>query len=147
MKLHLKNKEFRDLITLTAEYKNIPESAVKRDYFIVMILQKLQDSTYANQVVFKGGTSLSKCYPNSIERFSEDIDLTFIPSKTQGDRFCDRELKIIESIFTLGFQKEKILSERNQRNKSIFVWTDNYQDKIKIEIGSHIQPYPYAKKR
>ena len=36
-------------------------------------------SEYADKCVFKGGTSLSKCYPGSIQRFSEDIDLTYIP--------------------------------------------------------------------
>ena len=56
---------------------HIPESAVKRDYYIVLLLEKLGNSTYAEKCVFKGGTSLSKCYPGSIERFSEDIDLTF----------------------------------------------------------------------
>lgn len=43
-----------------------------------MKLQKLEQSEYADQCVFKGGTSLSKCCPGSIERFSEDIDLTFL---------------------------------------------------------------------
>jgi hypothetical protein len=27
---------------------------------------------------FKGGTSLSKCYPESISRFSDDIDLMYV---------------------------------------------------------------------
>ena len=43
-----------------------------------MMLKALADSPYAEQCVFKGGTSLSKCYPGSIDRFSEDIDLTFL---------------------------------------------------------------------
>ena len=41
-----------------------------------LLLKNLADSEYAEKCVFKGGTSLSKCYPGSIERFSEDIDLT-----------------------------------------------------------------------
>ena len=75
MKLHTHPEEFRELITVVANEKHISESAVERDYYIVMMLKSLADSPYADQCVFKGGTSLSKCYPGSIDRFSEDIDL------------------------------------------------------------------------
>ena len=77
MKLQEYPEEFRMLITLVAEYMHLPESAIERDYYIVMLLKHLADSEFEEQCVFKGGTSLSKCYPGSIERFSEDIDLTF----------------------------------------------------------------------
>lgn len=73
MKLHDNPNEFQELITLTAQEKHIPESAVERDYYIVRALLYLSQSEYASSCVFKGGTSLSKCYPGSIERFSEDI--------------------------------------------------------------------------
>lgn len=79
MKLHKNEEDFRNLCIITADYIGIPEEAIKRDYYIVSMLQKLQKSDFADCCVFKGGTSLSKCYPGSIERFSEDIDLTFIP--------------------------------------------------------------------
>lgn len=77
MKLHEFPSEFRDLISIVALRKHLPESAVERDYYIVLLLKNLADSEYADKCVFKGGTSLSKCYPGSIERFSEDIDLTY----------------------------------------------------------------------
>ena len=35
--------------------------------------------------MFKGGTSLSKCH-HAIDRFSEDIDITFSDTLTQGER-------------------------------------------------------------
>ena len=78
MNLHEHKKDFSNLVSIVAEKKNLPESAVARDYFIVLLLNNLANSDYATQCVFKGGTSLSKCYPGSIERFSEDIDLTFL---------------------------------------------------------------------
>ena len=65
MKLHTHPEEFRELITVVANEKHISESAVERDYYIVMMLKSLADSPYADQCVFKGGTSLSKCYPGS----------------------------------------------------------------------------------
>jgi predicted nucleotidyltransferase component of viral defense system len=115
--LHLYKEEFNDLAVLTADFVHIPVSAVHRDYYIVMILQQLEMSEYADLCVFKGGTSLSKCYPGTINRFSEDIDLTFIPQEQLGDKHYDRKLKQVEKVLSAGFQMEKITSERNNRNK------------------------------
>ena len=39
MKLHTHPEEFRELITVVANEKHISESAVERDYYIVMILE------------------------------------------------------------------------------------------------------------
>ena len=38
MKLHTFPEEFRELITVVANDKHISESAVERDYYIVMML-------------------------------------------------------------------------------------------------------------
>ncbi len=146
MNLHNDREAFHDLIVLSAAEIGIPAAAVKRDYFIVMMLQKLADSEYADQCVFKGGTSLSKCYPGSIMRFSEDIDLTFIPSDETSKKQYDKALKNIEKIMSEGAFVEKIPEERNDRNKSSFVWFDDEDKentKVKLEIGSSIRPDPF----
>jgi len=96
MNLHINKEEFEDLCIVTSESIGIPLGAVKRDYYIVMILQNLQNSGFVNECVFKGGTSLSKCYPDSINRFSEDIDLTFISEEKISDKQYSKELKKIE---------------------------------------------------
>jgi len=70
MNLHHNEAEFQDLVNLTANYYQLPMNAVRKDYFITLILSYLGNSEYVDQVIFKGGTSLSKCYPKSIERFS-----------------------------------------------------------------------------
>ena len=75
MYLHKENRElFRDAILLTSERLNISEDIVEKDYYVTLILHKLARIDYP--VVFKGGTSLSKAY-RLIDRFSEDIDITF----------------------------------------------------------------------
>ena len=145
MKLHEYQYEFKDLISIVASKLNIPESAVERDYYIVLLLKNLENSEYADKCVFKGGTSLSKCYPGSIERFSEDIDLTFLGMEL-SDKACDKSIKQIEAIMTTGAQSDKITAERSNRSKSMYVWFANEDNKIKLEIGSSVRPDPYSKK-
>ena len=67
----------------------------------------LSESKFSNDCVFKDGTSLSKCFPNSIERFSEDIDLTYMNTDGKSDKEIERNLKSIEKVMTLGFETEK----------------------------------------
>lgn len=145
MKLHTFPEEFRQLITVVANDKHISESAVERDYYIVMMLKALADSPYAEQCVFKGGTSLSKCYPGSIDRFSEDIDLTFL-GMDLSDKACDKAIKKIEAVMSAGAQTEKIPQERSDRSKSMYVWFGSQEDRVKLEIGSNVRPDPYSKK-
>lgn len=145
MKLHEYHEEFKTLISIVASKLHVPESAVERDYYIVFLLKKLENSDYADKCVFKGGTSLSKCYPGSIERFSEDIDLTFL-GMDLSDNVCDKNIKRIENIITHGAQTDKIPEERSPRSKSIYVWFGNENNKIKLEIGSSVRPDPYSKK-
>jgi len=108
MNLHEHKDEFSQLIAITADRVGIPEDAVRRDYYIVKMMQNLQNSDFADKCVFKGGTSLSKCYQGSIERFSEDIDLTFIPNPDLNNRKYSKALKQVENIMTQGFLIEKI---------------------------------------
>ena len=54
MLLHEHPIDFKDLQELTADYIGILPVAVERDYYIVMLLEKLARSPYANNCVFKG---------------------------------------------------------------------------------------------
>lgn len=144
MKLHTQPEEFHELIIVVANEKHISESAVERDYYIVMMLKALAESQYADQCVFKGGTSLSKCYPGSIDRFSEDIDLTFLGMEL-SDKTCDKTIKKIESVMSAGGQTEKIIEERSNRSKSMYVWFGDPDNRVKLEIGSTVRPDPYQK--
>ena len=150
MNLHNNVEIFEELIELAAKQYNLPSSAVRKDYFITLILSNLQNSPYLEHVVFKGGTSLSKCYPGSIERFSEDIDLTYIPEEDMSDNQTSKKIKAIEKVLVGYGEMEKIDPERNNRNKSCYVWfTDAYKEieRIKLEIGSSVRPHPYSKKK
>lgn len=48
--------------------------AIEKDIWVTGILQVVYALPYADKLVFKGGSSLSKIW-NLISRFSEDIDL------------------------------------------------------------------------
>lgn len=149
MILHHKKEEFEELVRLTSEHIQIPIEAVQKDYFITMVLNNLSNSEYVNEFVFKGGTSLSKCYPGSIERFSEDIDLTYIPKEGMTDKQISIILKSIENCLINNTKSEIIREERNNRNKSTFVWFNDdckNEEKIKLEIGSSVRPHPFSKK-
>lgn len=52
----------------------LPAFAVEKDWWVCVILKAVFQSKYADSLIFKGGTSLSKAY-GLIDRFSEDIDL------------------------------------------------------------------------
>lgn len=69
MNLHADSGLFQELIKLTADEFDINRLFVEKDYWITQVLHCLSKSKYANEAVFKGGTSLSKAY-NMVERFS-----------------------------------------------------------------------------
>lgn len=65
---------FTELIRRTAEFYQTDYKKIKKDYFMMLILNNVVISD--SRVVFRGGTSLSKAYL-IIKRFSEDTDLAF----------------------------------------------------------------------
>ena len=83
MYLHNEHDLFAEVIYSTASALELPVPIVEKDYYVTMILKLLSERAPA--CVFKGGTSLSKCH-HVIERFSEDVDITFSNTLTQGQR-------------------------------------------------------------
>ena len=48
---------------------------IEKDFWVCVVLNYLlNESKLKDYFIFKGGTSLSKCY-NVIKRFSEDVDV------------------------------------------------------------------------
>ncbi len=65
----------RDLFRATSQKLNIHEAVIEKNFWVCWILDYLfRESPWKSQLIFKGGTSLSKVY-GLIVRFSEDIDL------------------------------------------------------------------------
>ena len=72
--LKLTDLNKRNIFAETARQKALPISSIEKDWWVAHVLLALFSTEYADKLVFKGGTSLSKGW-NLIERFSEDVDL------------------------------------------------------------------------
>jgi predicted nucleotidyltransferase component of viral defense system len=96
MKL-FEHPDFEQAILQAAEdfrAQGLRPAIVEKDYYVTEALRIIAD-TAGDNVIFKGGTSLSKGW-NLIQRFSEDIDifldpLAFEPALKKNG--IDRELK------------------------------------------------------
>lgn len=113
MKLHENEITFGRTIEIVSDYFDLNPAIIEKDYYVTHFLSE------ANKVIpgllFKGGTSLSKCY-KLIDRFSEDIDLTLdIEHFTQGKRRAANKnvAKICNSECFRLLNEDKILSRRD----------------------------------
>ena len=110
--MHDNKSDFCELLSRISHETAIPEWIIEKDYYITLLLKAL-----ANKLpflVFKGGTSLSKCY-RIINRFSEDIDLTTNCKITQGQKYLVKS-EIENAAIDLGMQisnSNNIFSKRN----------------------------------
>jgi len=57
-----------------AANEGLPPVAIEKDFWVTLVLESVFELGQAENMVFKGGTSLSKGW-NLIQRFSEDVDL------------------------------------------------------------------------
>ena len=84
----LATAERLEALNAAANASGIPPHLLEKDIWVVWSLRHLFTGPYAQHLVFKGGTSLSKAY-GVIRRFSEDVDLTYdiraIASDLMGD--------------------------------------------------------------
>ena len=119
--LHDDKEQFLNAINLTFTQTGIMTQAIEKDYYVTMILRKL--SMRLPYIVFKGGTSLSKCH-NVINRFSEDIDITIDTAISQGQKKKVKE-NIVEIADELGMSILNLEKTRSRR------------DYNRYEIGYH----------
>ena len=77
--LELAADERRLYIEQAAIQRTVSAVVLEKDFWVCWLLGLLFSSEFADSLVFKGGTSLSKVF-GVIERFSEDIDLSVSPA-------------------------------------------------------------------
>ena len=74
--LQLSTGDRRDALGVVADRLGRPAHLLEKDVWVVWALAALYAAPFSEQLVFKGGTSLSKAH-RVIRRFSEDVDLTY----------------------------------------------------------------------
>jgi hypothetical protein len=74
--LQLSTSDQREALEFASGVSGRPIHLLQKDVWVVWALETLYASTVGPHLVFKGGTSLSKAY-GVIDRFSEDVDLTY----------------------------------------------------------------------
>ncbi|WP_342980001.1 MULTISPECIES: nucleotidyl transferase AbiEii/AbiGii toxin family protein [unclassified Ruminococcus] len=115
--LHENREEFTNAVNLASEYFHILPIIAEKDYYVTMILRELSERQ--DFIVFKGGTSLSKCY-KAIKRFSEDIDITIDSKPTQGQmKKLKESIKAIAE--QLGMTIPNIDETRSRRSYNRYI--------------------------
>ncbi len=97
MYLHEDRENFRDMIEQVADRTERAIAVIEKDYYVTLILRLL--SIQLNNCVFKGGTSLSKGF-HAINRFSEDIDITF------DEHIGEARRKKLKNVILKGISEE-----------------------------------------
>lgn len=152
MNLHERTEIFAEVIQATADHLSIPAVYVEKDYWVTYVLKNLSRSQYKEQLIFKGGTSLSKAY-KLIHRFSEDIDLAVhLPgfSANQVKNF----IKKAEAAVTEGLRYVPDLageSKRGTYRKTWFAYPRRVEGEfaqasplLLLEINAFTTPEPYT---
>ncbi|TDT46694.1 nucleotidyltransferase AbiEii toxin of type IV toxin-antitoxin system [Maribacter spongiicola] len=102
MKLHENEELFRQAVQATAQRMDISDIYIEKDYWVCYALKLIYESAIKNEVIFKGGTVLSKCY-TYIDRFSEDIDLVVLRREEETGNQLKNKLKKITREITAPF--------------------------------------------
>ena len=155
MKL-FQHPSFRDAIIAAQEHfapLGLTEQLIEKDYYVTEALRLVANS-WPTQVIFKGGTSLSKGW-KLIERFSEDIDLflyreAFNPPLSRNG--VDRELKAITEVVSnhpgLTLLKGEGFSKKGVSRNSYFSYSPEFSaipaiaNRVLLEMGTRSGSYP-----
>ena len=136
MFLHEDKKQFSHIINRVSYQTGRMGKMIEKDYYVTMILRLL--SSEMPFVVFKGGTSLSKCY-KVISRFSEDIDVTVDQNLSQGQK---KRLKygIVDAIQQMGLEILNLNETRSRRDYNRYIVA---YESVLPKLNETVQPVIY----
>jgi hypothetical protein len=152
MKLHTNPTLYKQAIKFTSEQLGLPEIYIEKDYWLSMVLKSLYGQDLGQQIVFKGGTSLSKCF-GLIERFSEDIDLALLKSPDDTSNQLTKKIKQISDLVSQvlpEIQVDGLTRKLGKNRKTVHSYSKEFQgdygqvrDSIVIEATWLGNPDPY----
>ena len=116
----LSDEDRAEVLEVARERTGRPAHLLEKDIWVVWTLATLFGSPVGSDLTFKGGTSLSKAY-RIIDRFSEDLDLTYDIRKLIAD---------------LTGNDEFLPTSRSQASK----WTRAVRGRLPEWIAGVVQP-------
>ena len=149
--LHNDRELFEQLILRTSESLGIKAEIIEKDYYVTLFLKELV--SVSPDIIFKGGTSLSKCY-HLIDRFSEDIDLN-IETETKPSESRRKYLKssIVSAIDKLGFTLTNPENVRSRRDYNRYIidypsvlGASYLKEMLIVETAVYQRAYPTVRK-
>ena len=153
MNLHHDKESFTELIIGAANELAIPTNVIEKDYYVTITLKALAEKT--KDLVFKGGTSLTKCY-QLLDRFSEDIDISYAAESGMPGESKKKQLKnnIVSTMEEFGFTINNLDTTKSRRNyncyranyPSIYEQSGILKSELVIETYVAMLPFPTTKR-
>ena len=153
MNLHHDREAFEELIIGASNELAIPTNVIEKDYYVTITLKALAEKL--EDMVFKGGTSLTKCY-QLLDRFSEDIDISYtaesgIPGEARKKQLKKAVVSIMEE---LNFPITNIDTIRSRRHyncyrasyPSIYEKLNILKPELVVETYVALLPFPTTKR-
>ena len=153
MNLHHDKEALEELIIGAANELAIPTNVIEKDYYVTITLKALSEKV--TDLVFKGGTSLTKCY-QLLDRFSEDIDLSYTAESGVPGESRKKQLKkaIVSTMEEFDFPINNLENTRSRRNyncyranyPSMYEQSDILKPELMIETYVAMLPFPTTKR-
>lgn len=154
MYLHENQELFKSFIQETKNTTYYSQSIIEKDYYVTMILCLIvEKSANLGTVVFKGGTSLSKCH-KVIDRFSEDIDITFTEhlGEKKRKKLKYNVMKSISDELHIPIKNWNFIQSDRNLNSYLFDYTPLFKDSssnlregVKVETALASYSFPTEK--
>ncbi|MFV0398869.1 MAG: nucleotidyl transferase AbiEii/AbiGii toxin family protein [Bacteroidales bacterium] len=138
----LQDKQKKEVLEAVSQSVGLPSFAIEKDWWVVQTLRLISQMDIVHQLVFKGGTSLSKGW-GLIDRFSEDIDLAINReffgfygdiSRTQVGKLKDASNKYLTTDFINNLREMFIRGGFDDIKINIVDAKDPDDDPVKIEV-------------
>ncbi|MBA3483703.1 MAG: nucleotidyl transferase AbiEii/AbiGii toxin family protein [Pirellulales bacterium] len=131
--LDLSSEERRVYFEQAGQQRGVLPVILEKDFWVCWMLAVLFDSDFGDALVFKGGTSLSKVF-GTIDRFSEDIDLSVSPEMLN--------LRLVDPRTLSRNQANRWMEEAEAACGKFVV--EQLQPYLEAQIAAALGPHPTA---
>ena len=141
MKLHKDKDAFLAILQRVNEVTGIRTDILEKDYYVTLMLKELADKQCSLPAYFKGGTALCKAL-GTIQRFSEDIDLTVRIDDCSNTRAKRRLEQAAQGYVSLA-RAEKKEFEHNRKGSISCVYA--YKPIVDFPSNDALQRFGYVR--